>query len=415
MSDARWRIFRDASGLAEEAAEMVLSAIESGGDSPAICLTGGSSPRRLYDLLGREPWITHIPWSRVHWFVGDERFVPESDERSNMGAARRLFLDRCAPKENIHDVAVDAADVHEAAQRYEADLRDFLAARRAGTLFDLVLLGVGPDGHVASMFPGSSAAKEPTRWVLGVEQAGLAPFVPRISLTQAALASSRNLVFIAEAAEKAPVLARVARGDDLPATRVMSQEPATWLVGAAAAPPMQSLAPRVILVMGVSGSGKTTIGSELARRLGWSFVDADDLHSASNKAKLHAGAPLTEEDRAPWLQAIRDDLARRKLDGADVVLACSALKRHYRDIVLQDFTRRRIVHLRGAPALIAERLEGRTDHFMAPALLGDQLSVLENPDPDEHALVVDVEGSVQALVDIVAEKLLPFINAGRLL
>lgn len=412
--DACWRILPNETALAEAAAEMIVAAIEASGDKPAICLTGGSTPRRLYDLLGREPWAARIPWANVHWFVGDERFVPLSEGRSNMGQARRLFLDRCAPKENVHAVGTNAADVHGSAQLYDAELRSFFATRRAETLFDLVLLGVGADGHVASLFPGSAAAQETRRWAVGVDVAALAPFLPRITLTIGALSSCRDLLFMADGAEKVPIMLRIAQGDDLPATRLSSRESAVWLVDEAASPPPEKLGPRVILVMGVSGSGKTTVGGGLADCLGWSFVDADDFHSDANRAKMHSGAPLDDADRAPWLRSIRDDLARKKLEGVDIVIACSALKRRYRDAILQDFARTRIVHLGGSPALIAARLKKRQQHFMAAALLADQLSVLEVPSDDEHALVVDGGGPAQDIINLIAVRLQPFINAGRL-
>ncbi len=412
--DARWRIFPDATALAEAAAEAIVAAIEASGDAPAICLTGGSTPRCVYDLLGREPWAARIPWPRVHWFVGDERFVPPSDERSNLGEARRLFLDRCAPKENIHAMRTDVPDVHAAARLYEVEVRNFSAARPAEMLFDLVLLGVGPDGHVASLFPGSAALSKQSRWVVGVDEAALAPFVPRVTLTLTTLSSCRRLLFMAEGAAKAPVLSRIAQGDDLPATRVTSRNGAVWLVDKDAAPPVDALGSRLILVMGVSGSGKTTIGGALAARIGWSFLDADDLHSDANKAKLRASVSLTDGDRAPWLLSIREELARRRSQGADVVIACSALKRRYRDVILPAFARSRIVHLRGDAALIASRLKKRLGHFMPPALLGDQLNILEDPTEDEHALVVDVDGAASTKVDFIAARLRPFIDAGRL-
>ncbi|MDB5649478.1 MAG: hypothetical protein JWL62_998, partial [Hyphomicrobiales bacterium] len=409
MTDARWRIFPDASALAEAAAETIVAAIEASCAVPSICLSGGSTPRRVYDLLGRDPWVSRIPWPRVHWFVGDERFVPAIDERSNMREARRLLLDRYARKENIHAVPTDAIDVHAAAQKYDAELRSFSAARGADTLFDLVLLGVGPDGHVASIFPGSAAASEQSQWVVGVDHPGLAPFVPRVTLTFDALSSCRGLLFMAEGSGKAEILSRIAQGDELPATRVTSQQSAVWLVDEAAAPRAEVLGPRLILLMGVSGSGKTTIGGALAARLGWSFLDADDLHSDTMKAKMHSGTPLTDDDRAPWLQSICDDLARRKAEGADVVVACSALKRRYRDVIVPSFRRSRVVHLRGAPALIAARLERRKGHFMPSALLGDQLSVLEVPAEDEHAIVVDVDGPAPTLVHFIHARLQTFI------
>src|SRR5947199_7072034 len=111
----------DAEALAKTAAERLITRIAANGDRVAICLTGGSSPKRLYELLGNEPYRSRIPWDRVHWFIGDERFVAASDPLNNIGMARQAFLDRCAPLVNIHPIATDAANPDQAARRYEAD------------------------------------------------------------------------------------------------------------------------------------------------------------------------------------------------------------------------------------------------------------------------------------------------------
>ena len=140
-----------------------MARIAANGDRVAICLTGGSSPKQLYQLLANEPYRSRIPWDRVHWFIGDERFVPADDPLNNMRMARQAFLNRCAPLVNIHPIATDAANPDEAARRYEAELKSFYGADKldpARPLFDVVLMGVGPDGHTASLFPGYPAIEE---------------------------------------------------------------------------------------------------------------------------------------------------------------------------------------------------------------------------------------------------------------
>jgi len=229
----------DAAALAKSAAERVMARIAGNSDRVAICLTGGSSPKQLYELLGDEPYRDQIPWERVHWFIGDERFVPAGDPLNNMGLARRCFLNRCAPLINIHPIATDAASPDEAAQRYEADLKAFYAADtldRARPLFDLVLMGVGPDGHTASLFPGYPATSETARWVVGVPQAHVEPLVPRVTLTLPALASCREMLFEIAGAEKRAILSRLLAGEDLPAARAHSESETVWLVDRAALP-----------------------------------------------------------------------------------------------------------------------------------------------------------------------------------
>ena len=205
-----------------------------------MCLTGGSSPQRLYRLLAEDPWRNQVPWDRVHWFIGDDRFVPESDPLSNMGAARRLFLDRVrAPRQNIHPIATDANYPEGAARLYEDDLKAFYGADRldpARPMFDLVLMGLGDDGHTASLFPHSPALNETQRWVLGIAKAGMAPFVPRVTLTFPALASTREMLFLVEDADKRAILHRVLAGEDLPAHRAYADGELVWLVVRAAAP-----------------------------------------------------------------------------------------------------------------------------------------------------------------------------------
>jgi 6-phosphogluconolactonase len=229
----------DAAMLAQTAAERLIARISGNIGRVAICLTGGSSPKQLYQLLANEPHRGQIPWHRVHWFIGDERFVPANDSRSNMRMARQSVLDRCAPLVNVHPIATDAASPDEAANRYETELKSFYGADKleaARPLFDVVLMGVGPDGHTASLFPGYPAVDEKERWVVGVPQAHVEPLVPRVSLTLPALGSCHEMLFEVVGAGKRAILTRVLAGEDLPAARAHSRGETTWLVDQAALP-----------------------------------------------------------------------------------------------------------------------------------------------------------------------------------
>jgi 6-phosphogluconolactonase len=229
----------NAAAMATAAAERLLARIATNRGRVAICLTGGSSPKQLYELLATEPYARRIPWDRVHWFIGDDRFVPPADPLNNMAMARRLFLDHLAPADHIHPIDTAAASPDEAARRYEAELKAFHGGDRldpAQPLFDLVLLGIGPDGHIASMFPGYPASFERDRWVVGVPQANVEPFVPRVTLTFPALASCREMLFEISGAGKRAILTRVLANDDLPASRAHSTGETIWLADRAALP-----------------------------------------------------------------------------------------------------------------------------------------------------------------------------------
>ncbi len=231
-------VVKDGPTLAEAAAQRMIVAIErSAAQIAAICLTGGSTPKRLYELLASTPWRNRIQWNRVHWFFGDDRFVPQDDPLSNIGMARRAFLDACAPAANVHMIRTHAATPEEAARLYEQDLRTFAGLRGDGPLFDLVLLGVGPDGHTASLFPGFPAASETKLWVAGVPLANVAPFVPRVSLTLPCLALTSEMLFLAAGHDKRAILDRVFAGENLPAARAHATSGETvWLIDEAAVP-----------------------------------------------------------------------------------------------------------------------------------------------------------------------------------
>ena len=163
--------------------------------------------------------------------------------------------------------------------------------------------------------------------------------------------------------------------------------------------------PCALIVMGVSGSGKSTIADKLAERLGWTFEDGDRFHPASNVAKMSAGHPLTDEDRWPWLRAIADEIDRVCRAGEHAVIACSALKRAYRDVLVHGRNDVRIVFLSGTQPLIAGRLAARKGHFMPPGLLDSQFRTLEPPQADEQPLTVSIDASVDAIVDDIAHQL----------
>ncbi|HZE54510.1 MAG TPA: 6-phosphogluconolactonase [Bradyrhizobium sp.] len=230
-------VVADPTALAEAAAERVLARIAANRARVAVCLTGGSSPKQLYELLARDPYRGRIPWERVHWFIGDERFVAANDPLNNMAMARGIFLDRFAPAANIHPIPTDTADASESARRYERELQSFYGATEldpARPLFDLVLMGVGPDGHTASLFPDDPALQETRRWVVGVPKAHVEPFVPRVTLTLPTLASCHEILFEVAGSEKRAVLARLQADENLPANRARSAGETVWLVDQAA-------------------------------------------------------------------------------------------------------------------------------------------------------------------------------------
>jgi gluconokinase len=153
----------------------------------------------------------------------------------------------------------------------------------------------------------------------------------------------------------------------------------------------------LIVAMGVSGSGKSTVGAALAQRLRVPFADADDFHPPANIAKMTAGHALDDHDRHPWLEAIGEWLAAHEQTGG--VMSCSALKRRYRDQLRRHAPRTEFVHLHGTPEVITRRQASRPGHFMPASLLSSQFATLEPLQPDEHGVVIDVDLSIDAIVD----------------
>ncbi|MFO1110252.1 MAG: gluconokinase [Bradyrhizobium sp.] len=163
--------------------------------------------------------------------------------------------------------------------------------------------------------------------------------------------------------------------------------------------------PCALIVMGVSGAGKSTVAEALSARLGWRCEDGDRFHPASNVAKMSAGEPLTDEDRWPWLKAIADEIDRLCGKRQHAVVACSALRRAYREVLVHGREDVRIVFLDGAKEVIAARLAARKGHFMPPGLLDSQFRTLERPAPEEDAVTVSIDATVEAIVDNIVRQL----------
>lgn len=161
----------------------------------------------------------------------------------------------------------------------------------------------------------------------------------------------------------------------------------------------------IALVMGVSGSGKSTIAGLLAQRRGWSLIEGDAFHPPANVKKMSAGIPLTDEDRWPWLRAIAAEIDARRARGESSAVTSSALKRSYRDILVGGRPDVVLVYLKGSKELIARRMQARHGHFMPTSLLDSQFATLEEPGPDENPIVVSIEPPVEAIVDDLERQL----------
>src|SRR6185369_4403725 len=157
---------------------------------------------------------------------------------------------------------------------------------------------------------------------------------------------------------------------------------------------------KAIVVMGVSGSGKTTVARLLAGRLGWAFAEADEFHSPANVAKMRAGVALNDDDRRPWLAAIADRIDSAREANEPIVVTCSALKRRYRDILVASRPDVALVYLKGDYDTIAQRMAARPHHYMPVSLLKSQFEALEEPAADEHAIVLDIRSTPEELVDL---------------
>jgi gluconokinase len=161
----------------------------------------------------------------------------------------------------------------------------------------------------------------------------------------------------------------------------------------------------IVVVMGVSGCGKTTVSAMLAARLGWRHREGDDLHPRENVEKMRGGTPLTDADRLPWLQAIAREIDAWRAEGQSGVVTCSALKRPYRDSIIGDRPDVVLVYLKGSQDLIARRMAARHEHFMPAALLASQFATLQEPTSDERPIVVDVGGLPDEIAGAIAREL----------
>ncbi|WP_415506614.1 6-phosphogluconolactonase [Acetobacter sp.] len=224
--------------MIEGLAEHLLALALRPSDTPfRIALSGGSTPQRLYALMASAPYAQRFPWQRMQFFVGDDRFVPHAHADSNAGMfTRLLFAHVPVPAENIF-LMPDSGTPEDAARTYEATLRGLYGApnlQPGKPLFDVNLLGLGTDGHTASLFPGQPVLDERTAWVATCTPA-TAPHT-RLTLTYPCLHASRHVIFLAEGAAKAPVLARVRAGDPTcPASAVTAMGDVTWFVDRPAA------------------------------------------------------------------------------------------------------------------------------------------------------------------------------------
>ena len=237
-SRPRIDISADGEALAYRVAQWITDLACHAGGRFSVALSGGSTPKRLYQILAAPPLRDVMPWDRVHWFWGDDRFVPWDDPNSNYGMTRAAVLEPApVPPQNVHGIRFEGTPA-DAARTYEHELKSWYGADKldpARPLFDVVLLGMGPDGHTASLFPGKPALDELSRWVTEVPVPGLNPQVPRVTLTFPALASARSVAFVAAGADKKAMMDRALAGDwELPSARVKSNGELIWFVDKAA-------------------------------------------------------------------------------------------------------------------------------------------------------------------------------------
>ena len=230
-------ILADPDALAHRVAEWLLDLARSSDGAFAIALSGGSTPKRLYQLLAQSPYRETFPWERTHLFWGDERYVPHDDPLSNYRMVNEALLSHVpVPRNNIHPVPVAVRSPDKAASAYQRDLESFFGAMDfdpSRPLFNVVLLGLGEDGHTASLFPGTAVLQERKKWVAAVVGA---KSEPRITLTYPALESSGHAAFLLEGSGKTAIFQRIRGGDDsLPAARLHPRGDLRWFLDRAAA------------------------------------------------------------------------------------------------------------------------------------------------------------------------------------
>ncbi|KMO15721.1 6-phosphogluconolactonase [Methylobacterium platani] len=230
------RVLPDADAVARAAAERLVAVAAAKPGHVGVCLSGGSTPKLLYRLLAGPEFRDALPWDRLHWFFGDERVGDRAEAGSNRRLAEDAFGD-LVPPGHLHPIPTDRP-APGAAAAYAVELRGWYGADRLDPtrpLFDLVFLGLGEDGHTASLFPGKPEVEEDEAWVVAVPEAGLAPFVPRVSLSLTALGATPLILFLVTGQGKRAPLARLAAGENLPAGRAKARGETVWLLDEAAA------------------------------------------------------------------------------------------------------------------------------------------------------------------------------------
>jgi 6-phosphogluconolactonase len=237
VSEGKFEILTDPEGLSRRVADWIFKLATAKDGGFTVCLSGGSTPRRLYEHLGGPPYRNTFPWARTHWFWGDERFVPHSDALSNYSMVREALLSRApVPALYIHPIPTEGVSPEAAASAYERELKSFYGAERlepTRPLFDVTLLGLGSDGHTASLFPGTPVLAERDRWCAAVVGA---KSKTRITLTYPPLESSRHTAFLVAGKEKRAIFGRLHRGDcTLPAARLHPTGEVMWFLDRAAA------------------------------------------------------------------------------------------------------------------------------------------------------------------------------------
>ncbi len=233
------KIFPDPTALVNYAADLFAQQAQTAPGRFSVALSGGNTPRALYERLSASDMAERIPWPKTHLFWGDERCLPPDHPDSNYGMTAAALLSRVRlPAENVHRIQGELPPP-QAAERYEAELRAFFGETPA---FDLVFLGMGEDGHTASLFPGSPALAESVRWAVEVEHTTPPPpLVSRVTLTYGVLNAARRVVFLVSGASKAGMLAQAWRGGNVPAGRIRPQNgELLWLVDQAAASALSS-------------------------------------------------------------------------------------------------------------------------------------------------------------------------------
>ena len=231
-------VFADPQAVAEAVANWLVKEA-AGKPRFAISLSGGSTPKRLYETLATAAFRDRFPWDKTEWFFGDERFVPADDKDSNFRMVREAMLSKVpVPGSNVHAFDTAASSPEESASRYDEMLKRFYGSETldpSRPLFDVTLLGLGPDGHTASLIPGQPVLEERTKWVSAVAEGRPEA---RLTLTYPAIESSGAIAFLVTGADKAEMLAHVRSGaEDVPAGRLRSQAEAHWFVDKAAAGP----------------------------------------------------------------------------------------------------------------------------------------------------------------------------------